>query len=190
MTKTETKTGTKSGTKSGKLDGASYETKIDAKGSATVRVTCEYPAGKPTPTAQRVWQIVSDFGGTKTMYPSCLSVYLTYPDNTDAALNTVRHMTFAPPDAKNPLSATNPLPFGIEQLIELDAHARRLTYISALGMPVKNYKSVMEVTGDNACRLTWTSSFTVDKKNQGFVETLAQILAAGANQIAQVLNQV
>lgn len=184
-----TKSETKSGTKSGKVDAATYETKIDAKGNVIVRVRRDYPAGKPTPTAQRVWQIVADFGGTKTMYPSCLSIYLTYPDNTDAAINTVRHMTFAPPDPKNPLSAKNPLPFGIEQLIELDAQARRLTYISALGMPVKDYRSVMEVTGDNACRLTWTSSFTVDKKNEGFVETLAQILAAGANQIAQVLNQ-
>ena len=175
-------------TKSGKLDAAKYEIKIDANGKAKVRVQREYAAGKPTPTAERVWEIVSDFGGNKTMYPSCLSVYLTYPDATDEAINTVRHMTFAPPDQTKPLSAKNPLPIAIEQLIELDAQARRLTYISALGMPVKNYRSVMEVSGDNACKLIWTSTFTVDKKDEGFVTTLAQILAAGANQIAKVLS--
>jgi hypothetical protein len=174
-------------TKSGKLDAAKYEIKIEANGNARVRVRRDYPAGKPTPTVQRVWQIVADFGGTKTMYPSCLSAYLTYPDATDAVINTVRHVTFAPPDATKPLSSKNPLPYSVEQLIELDAQARRLTYISALGLPVKNYKSVMEVTGDNACRLTWTSTFTVAKKDEGFAETLAQILAAGANQIAKVL---
>jgi hypothetical protein len=175
-------------TKSGKVDAAKYEIKIKPNGSATVRVRRNYPAGKPTPTAQRVWQIVSDFGGTKTMYPSCLSAYVTYPDATDAAINTIRHVTFAPPDSGKPLSSKNSLPYSVEQLIELDPKARRLTYISALGLPVKNYQSVMEVTGDNACQLTWTSTFTVAKKDQGFVETLAQILAAGANQITKVLN--
>ncbi len=175
-------------TKSGTQGAANYETKLEANGSATVRVWRDYPAGAPTPTAQRVWQIVADFGGIKTIFPSTLSVYLTYPDATDAALNTVRYMTFAPPDPKSPLSSKNPLPFGVEQLIELDEQTRRLAYISALGLPVKNYRSVMEVSGDDACRLTWTSSFTIDKKDEGFMDTLAQILAAGANQIATALN--
>ena len=57
-------------TKSGKLDGANYETKIEASGKAMVRVRQDYPAGVPTPTAQRVWQIVANFGGIKTIFPS------------------------------------------------------------------------------------------------------------------------
>lgn len=175
-------------TKSGKLGAANYETKIGANGSAMVRVWRDYPASAPTPTAQRVWQIVADFGGIKTIFPSTLSVYLTYPAATDAAINTVRCMTFAPPNPESPLSSKNPLPFGVEQLVELDEQARRLAYISALGLPVKNYRSVMEVSGDNACQLTWTSSFTIDEKDEGFMDTLAHILAAGANQIATTLN--
>ena len=177
-------------TKSGKLDGASYETKIEANGKAMVRVRQDYPAGVPTPTAQRVWHIVANFGGIKTIFPSVLGVYLTYPDATDAAIQTTRCMTFAPSDPANPLSSKNPLSFGVEQLVELDEQARRLTYISAMGLPVKNYRSVMEVTGDDACRLTWTSSFTIDPKDTDqvkFVDILAHILAGGTNQIAKTL---
>jgi hypothetical protein len=51
----------------------------------------------------------------------------------------------------------SPLPFAVEQLIELDEQAHRLT---------------------------WTSSFTPDPGQEDFVGTLAPILAAGTNQIA------
>jgi hypothetical protein len=116
-----------------------------------------------------------------------LSVYLSYPDSTDATKNMVRYMTFAPGDPTKPLSATNPLPTGVEQLIELNERARRLTYISVLGLPVQSYRSVMEVSGDDACRLTWTASCTIEQKDEGFLDVLAHILAGGANQIASAL---
>jgi hypothetical protein len=88
-----------------------------------------------------VWRVVSDFGGLKILFLSLLSVYLTYPDDTSSLLNMVRHMTFAPPQGKGPL------PSGIEQLVELDDVARRLTYTSVLGLPVRNYRSEMRVRG-------------------------------------------
>ena len=175
-------------TESGTVGNAHYEITSEADGATTVCVRRDYPAGVPTTTCQRVWEIVADFGGLKTIFPDLLRVYLTYPDATGAAINTVRNLTFAPPDPKSPLSAENSLPIGIEQLVELDEKARRLVYISVLGLPVKNYRSVMEVTGEDACTLTWASSFTPNAGQEWIAETLAKILAAGANQIATALS--
>lgn len=174
-------------TKSGKLGAASYEIKRKTTRNFTVRAWRDYRAeGLPT-TAQRVWEIIADFGAVKTIFPSLLSVYVTYPDASTTRLNTARYMTFPPPHPKRPLSSKNPLFFGIEKLVELDDHARRLVYTSPVGMPVTNYRSVMQVTGKDVCRLTWTSTFTVEVGAESFVETLANILAGGANQIATAL---
>lgn len=159
----------------------------EADGTTIVQVWRDYPAGVPPTTAQRVWQIVSDFAGVKTIYPSLLSIYLTYPGPTDALINTVRYVTFTPPDARSPLSADNPLPFAVEQLVELDPSVRRLAYVWVLGLPVKNYRSVVEVTGDDACQLTWTSSFTTDPNQEKFPGFLAGILTDGTNRIATIL---
>ena len=143
--------------KSGKLGAADYEIEIEPNGNATVRVCRDYSGKEPLKIAPRVWQIVANFGGVKTIFPSLLSVNLTYPDDTDATTNTVRYMTFAPSDPGKPISSNNPLPLGVEQLIQLDEASRQLTYISVLGLPVTNYRSIMQVTDDGQCRLTWTS---------------------------------
>jgi hypothetical protein len=45
----------------------------------------------------------------------------------------------------------------------------------------------MQVTGEDACRLTWTSTFAIVPGHEEFVGGLANILAAGANQIATAL---
>ena len=173
--------------KSGQVGATQFETKIKSDGTAIVRAWRDYRAGGAPTTAQRVWEIASDFGGAKTIFPLLLSVYITYPDASTTKLGTARYMTFPPPDLGSPLSPKNPLFFGIEKLIEIDEQARRLTYISPLGMPVQNYQSVMQVTGEDACRLTWTSTFVPDAGQEGFVDVLAQILASGANQIATAL---
>jgi hypothetical protein len=173
--------------KSGKLDAAQYETKIESDGAIMVRAWRDYPAGLRPTTAERVWRIASDFGGVKAVFPLMLSVYISYPDTLGTAKNMVRCMTFAPPDLMSPLSKNNALAFGVEQLVEINEKARSLTYISVLGMPVENYRSTMQVTGDDACRLTWTSTFTIDPKQKKFVKTLAGILVDGANQIAVTL---
>ena len=94
-------------------------------------------------------------------------------------------MTFAPPDPKSPLSEQNPLLLGIEQLVELKP--RRLTYIALAGLPVTDYRSVMELSGEDACTLTWTSSFVPDAGQEGFAQTLGGLLARGADQIATAL---
>jgi hypothetical protein len=173
--------------KSGKLGTAKYETKLEADGTTMVRAWRDYPAGLQPTTAERVWQIAADFDGVKTIFPLMLGVYISYPDTLGTAVNMVRCMTFAPPDPTSPLSAKNALAFGVEQLVEIDEKARSLTYISVLGMPVENYRSTMQVTGDDACRLSWTSTFTIDPKNRKFVKILAGILVSGANQIAVTL---
>jgi hypothetical protein len=107
-------------TKSGKLGAAQYETKIKADGTAIVRAGRDYRAGVKPTTAQRVWQIAADFGAYKTIAPSVLSVYVAYPDASDSTINTVRYLTFEPPNQ------SSPLPFAVEQLIELDEQAHRL----------------------------------------------------------------
>lgn len=149
--------------------------------TTTIRVSRHYPAGAP-PTGPRVWGIVANFGGLKTIFPSLVRVYVTYPDANDTVVGTLRDMTFIVP---NPY----PLSGGIEKLVELDEQAYRLKYISLEGLPVSNYQSVMAVAGDDACTLTWTSTFATikDPGLQGFPEILAGILAGGADQIATAL---
>jgi hypothetical protein len=169
-----------------KVDSAHREVIAEVDGATTVRVWRDYPAGNP-PTVERVWQIVRDFGGAKAIFPLMLSVLVSYPDAADAVINTVRSMTFAPPDPAKPLSSNNALAFAVEKLVELDEEARCLTYISVLGMPVQNYRSVMQVTGDDQCRLIWISSFVIDPGQEAFVDTLLAILEGGANQIAVTL---
>ena len=149
--------------------------------TTTIKVSRYYPAGVP-PTGPRVWEIVANFGGLKTIFPSLVRIYVTYPDAKETAVGTLRDMTFMVP---NPY----PLSGGIEQLVELEEQARRLKYVSLSGLPVANYQSVMEVVGDDACKLTWTSTFTLPKDPglQNFPEILAGILAGGADQIATAL---
>ena len=173
--------------KTGHFGATHYESKLKANGLATVRAWRDYRAGVAPMTAQRVWEIAADFGAVKTIFPLLLSVYITYTDASTTGIGTARHMTFPPANPKSPVSPKNPLFFGIEQLVEFDEKARRLAYTSPVGMPVSNYKSVMQVTGDDACRLTWTSTFKVVTGQEGFVEVLAGILAGGANQVATVL---
>lgn len=174
-------------TKSGRLGASHYKIETGANGNTKVQAWRDYPAGLKPTTAQRVWQITADFGGVKTIFPSMLGVYISYPDTLGTAKNMTRCMTFAPPDPNSPLSAKNALAFGVEQLVEINEKARCLTYISVLGMPVENYRSTMQVTGDDACRLTWTSTFTIDPKKKKFVKTLVGILVSGAEQIAVAL---
>jgi hypothetical protein len=154
---------------------------ISRKGdTTTVRVSRHYSAGVP-PTGPRVWAIVADFAGLKTIFPSLVRVYLTYPDAKDSVIGTLRDMTFIVP-------GPYPLSSGIEELVEFDEQAHRLKYVSLSGLPVANYQSVMEVEGANACTLTWTSTFTIkDPTAQDFPKILAGILSGGADQIGTAL---
>ena len=146
-------------------------------GVTTVHVSRDYP-GAELPTAPRVWEIVSDYGALKKVFPSLVRVTVNYPDDQTTAINTSRDMTFQTPNGAS---------VGIEQLVELDEENRWLKYISVLGLPVTNYESVMEVSGDNACTLNWTSTFTPNQGNEDFAKTLAFILSGGADQIAAAL---
>ena len=161
---------------------ATYEISCKA-GTTTVCASRDYPPIAP-PTAQRVWEIVADFGRLKTILPSLVRIYLTYPDAKETAIGTVRDMTFVIPNSENPLSN------GIEKLVELDEQARRLEYISLTGLPVTDYQSVMEVAGEDACTLTWTSTFKLiaGQEASDFPEVLGGVLAGGADQIAKALS--
>lgn len=151
-------------------------------GVTTVCVTRDFPAGNQA-TAPRVWEIIADFAGLKKIFPNLLRIYVTYPNDTGSPIGTVRDMTFAPSSPDH----LYPLPMGVEQLVELNDKLPRLKYISALGLPVKDYASVMEVTGANACTLTWTSTYLDNGGGAEFANVLAGILASGADQIARTL---
>jgi len=158
---------------------ATFTISVEA-GVTTVCVSRKYPA-RAGRTAERVWAIVSDFVGLKRIFPSLVRLYVTYPAASEALIGTVRDMSFATPDPGNPLA------FGVEQLVEVDQKSRRLTYKSVLGLPVKNYVSVMAVSGHSACKLTWTSTYLDDGGGKNFARGLARILAGGADQIAAEL---
>ena len=151
-------------------------------GVTTISVTRDYPAGEQA-TAPRVWEIISDFSGLKKIFPNLLRVYVTYPDDSSSVIGTVRDMTFSPSSSDH----MYPLPVGIEKLVELNEKSRRLQYISVLGLPAKDYASVMQVTGENACTLSWVSTYRDDGGGAGFANVLAGILVSGADQIAKVL---
>ena len=151
-------------------------------GVTTISVTRDYPAGEQA-TAPHVWEIISDFSGLKKIFPNLLRVYVTYPDDSSSVIGTVRDMTFSPSSSDH----MYPLPVGIEKLVELNEKSRRLQYISVLGLPAKDYASVMQVTGENACTLSWVSTYRDDGGGAGFANALAGILVSGADQIAKVL---
>jgi hypothetical protein len=165
----------------------SNDVKVDSEGKANVVVRRKY-VGKPSSeTAERVWQVVSDFAGIKAIFPSLLSIYITYPDSSSTTVGMVRHMNFAPSDTEKPLSAANPLASGVETLVELDPRARRLRYVAALGFPVSNYASTMEVIEGDSCSLVWISTFDVAAGDEAIAQVIANVLVSGANQIATTL---
>ena len=168
----------------GTLGDSCWTIDVESDGHTTIQVQRNYDGGTLPNTAQRVWEMVSDFGGVKTMFPNLVRMYLTYPDDSGSALHTVRSLTFATPN--NP---ENPLAFVVEELVELDDQARRLAYTMALGLPVKEYRAVMEVTGLDACRLTWTSTYIAGPEQEWVAKMMAEILSGGANQIATALGR-
>jgi len=165
----------------GSVGPARYRIEQGSGEHAMVTVRRAYPAGLLPGTASHVWRVVSDFGAIKALFPSLLRLYLTYPDNGPTQVGLVRDMTFAPQPGGRELA------FGIEQLVELDEGSRRLAYTSVLGLPLRDYRSEMAVTGDDACELVWQSTCRVTPDNTAFLDTLASILAGGANQIAKHL---
>jgi hypothetical protein len=172
---------TTTGTRTGSFGAAHNQIDQGPPGRATVTVRRAYPAGLAPSTAESVWRAASDFGAIKVLFPSLLRLYLTYPDGGTTQVGMIRDMTFAAPPGGGDLA------LGIEQLVELDERQRKLTYISVLGLPLQDYRSTMGVTGDDACELVWQSNFLVTPDNVAFLDTLASILAGGANQIANHL---
>ena len=147
------------------------------KDHVTIVVTKDYPASSEN-TAAQVWGIVADFSNVKTIFPSLLRNYLTYPDETQNRVGTIRDMTFG----------GKSLSVAIEQLKAIDDEKRSLTYISLAGLPVTNYISVIKVSGDNACTLSWTIDYDQQPLNKEFAKGLAQLFVEGENEIAKVLD--
>jgi len=140
-------------------------------------ISCDYPAGTVKNTADRVWAIIADFSNVKTIFPSVLRNYLTYPGDTEKRVGTIRDMTFA----------GDPLSIGIEQLVSLNDKNRVLKYVSLGGLPVTDYKAVMKVIGDNECTLSWTVNYDQKKVDKGLAKILASIFAGGEVEIGKVL---
>ncbi|RVD31774.1 SRPBCC family protein [Mesorhizobium sp. M4B.F.Ca.ET.017.02.2.1] len=147
-------------------------------GQSRVSVRRSYVGGPASPAADQVWRIVADFGGLKVIFPSLVRVYISYPNAADGDVGTIRDMAFDPGPGGGKLN------LGIEQLESVDHSSRTLAYISVLGMPVSGYRSVMTVSGDDVCELSWISTCRPIEGAGDFLEILAGILASGANQIA------
>lgn len=157
---------------------ATAKTERLADGQWRITVRRSFAAGVAPATAFRVWSIVSNFGGLKQIFPSLVRLYLSYPDATDTEVGTIRDMAFDPGPGGGKLN------FGVEQLESIDHGVRRLAYVSVLGMPVTAYRSGMAVSGEDACELSWISTFRPMEGQETFAEVLAGILVSGANQIA------
>ena len=154
------------------------KTKIRISGNKVKMViSCAYPAQKNRNTADEVWAIVSDFPNVKTIFPTLIRNYITYPDDTQERVGTIRDMTFA----------GNPPSIGIEKLLSLNDSKRTLQYTSLEGLPVSNYLGTMKVTGMNQCTLTWTISYTQKPPQKKFAKFLAGLFASGEKEIANVI---
>jgi len=155
-------------------------------GYTQILVTRDYPRKPLSNTAARVWSIISDFGAVKRMFPSLLSNHISYVDGSASQLNAVRFLTFLPPDPGKPLSSDNALADVIEKLVASDDTGRSITYIGLLGLPT-SYRSVIALTGDDACTLTWKSTWLTDSPEDPFAKFMPRILCGGANEIAHHL---
>ncbi|MFV0257420.1 MAG: SRPBCC family protein [Acidimicrobiales bacterium] len=116
--------------------------------------------GRYTVGADRLWALVSDFGGIADILDGVASCSL---------------------DGEG-VGAIRSIPAGggtvRERLDELDPDAHRLTYSIVDGpMPFVDYSATMAITedGKDACTLTWTGSFQPD----GIPADKAERLAGG-----------
>ena len=140
-------------------------------------ISCTYPSGETKNTADQVWDIVADFSNVKTIFPTLLRNYLSYPDQTQKRVGTIRDMTFG----------GNPISTAIEKLTAVDYPGRSLTYISLAGLPVTNYSGVMSVLGDNRCTLTWTVNYDQKPIDKDLAKGLAKLFVTGEKEIGKVL---
>lgn len=147
------------------------------KNHVKIVITCNYPASNCGNTADDVWNIVADFASIKTIFPSIIRNYITYPDAKQTKLGTIRDMTFG----------GDTISIGIEKLTQLDTKKRSLSYISMEGLPVSNYLGVMKVTGKNACKLTWTISYDQKPVVKKFAKFLAGLFVQGEIEIGKVI---
>lgn len=147
-------------------------------------ISCNYPANFTQNTGELVWDIVSDFSNVKTIFPVLLKNILTYPDQTEFRIGTIRDMTFG--DGKTPVQ--NPS-YATEKLMALDKGNRSLTYISVAPSTnnVTDYQGVMQVIGDNACTLIWTVTYIQRPYDSGYSNSMVGLFISGENQIGTVL---
>ncbi|PHR29277.1 MAG: hypothetical protein COA38_11530 [Fluviicola sp.] len=147
-------------------------------------ISCDYPAQSNQNTAEQVWDIVSDFSNVKTIFPVLLKNILTYPDQTEYRIGTIRDMTFG--DGKTPVQ--NPS-YATEKLTALDKENRSLTYISVAPSSnnVTDYKGVMQVVGDNECTLIWTVTYIQNPYDPNYSNNMTGLFISGENQIGTVL---
>jgi len=155
------------------------KTKISYKGKEHVKlvITCKYPASKSGNTANEVWNIVLDFTNIKTIFPTIVRNYVTYPDTTQKKIGTIRDMTFG----------GKTLSIGIEKLTKISEKKRTLAYTSLDGLPVTNYLGVMSVKGSNACTLTWTITYDQSPIDKKFAKFLTGLFVKGEIEIAKVI---
>ena len=155
------------------------KTKITYKKSGHVKIviSCNYPANKSCNTAQKVWDIISDFSAIKTIFPLIIRNYITYPDDKQTEVGTIRDMTFG----------GKKLAIGIEKLTKIDHTKRSLTYISMEGLPVSNYVGTMKVKGKNACTLVWTITYDQQPIDKKFAVFLSGLFVNGETEIGKVI---
>ena len=155
------------------------KTKITCKkgGHVKIVISCDYPANKSSNTAQKVWDIVSDFSAIKTIFPLIIRNYITYPDDKQTEVGTIRDMTFG---GKN-------LAIGIEKLTKMNHPKRSLTYISLDGLPVSNYVGKMKVKGKNACTLVWTITYDQQPVDKKFAVFMSGLFVNGEKEIGKVI---
>ncbi|MDG1332821.1 MAG: ferritin-like domain-containing protein [Crocinitomicaceae bacterium] len=186
--KSTNNTKSNSNTKKDKMSFSNATSEIHHDGNkVTLIISCDYPAGTNFNTADKVWDIVADFSNVKTIFPVLLTNTLTYPDQTESRIGTVRDMKFG--DGQTPVKNYS---HAAEKLTALDHENRSLTYISVAPETdnVTDYQGVMKVVGDNKCTLTWTVTYVQTPYDPKHSANMVGLFIAGENQIGTVLGLV
>ena len=145
-----------------------------ASGSPTLRVTTSVDINAP---ASVVWAKVKDFNHLNGWHPAVVKDRLIKGRNNH--IGAVRLLTLGDGGTIH------------EELVGYNAAGMNMTYRILKGvLPVSHYEStiMVQATGDNTCRATWSGAFkhAPDSNDKTATDTITSVYKAGMDNLKKI----